>query len=122
MLVPYIITLGFYRFIHYCTKFDSFTNLTKLFFIVLLLILNIFFGSFFYILFFRYKFELRDNIFEKTIFVFISIIFVIIFFPLQLFINQIFILLFLIFNRSNMIEEINDIVEKVTGVSFIMDE
>ena len=122
MLVPYIITLGFYRFIHYCTKFDRYTNLTKIFFIVLLLILNIFFGSFFYILFFRHKFELRNNKYEKTIFFFITIIFVIIFFPLQLFINQIFIFLFLIFNHSYIIEEINDIVEKVTGISFIRDE
>ena len=122
MLVPYLITQGFYRFIHYCTKFDRYTNLTKIFFIVLLLILNIFFGSFFYMLFIKYKFGLRDNKFEKVIFIFISLIFVIIFFPLQLFINQIFILLFLIFNHSNMIVEINDIVEKVTGFSFIRDE
>ena len=122
MLVSYLITQGFYRFIHYCNEFYEFTNLTKIFFKVLLLILIIFYGSFFYMLFIRYKFELRNNKFEKVIFIFISLIFEIIFFPIQLFINQIIILFFLIRDHSYMIISINNIVEKVTGISFIRDE
>ena len=122
MLVPYLITQGFYRFIHYCTEFDRFTNLTKIFFKVLLIILNIFFGGFFHMLYIKNKCAYRKNKYEKTIFVFISCIFEIIYFPLQLFINQIFLLLFLIVSFSQMIGKINDIVEEATGFSFIRDE
>ena len=70
-------------------------------------------------IFIRYKFELRNNKFEKVIFIFISLIFEIIFFPIQLFINQIIILFFLIRDPSYMIVNINNIVEKVTGIFFI---
>ena len=123
MLVPYLITIGFYRFIHYCTIFERYTNLSKIFLKVLLLILNIFFGCFFHIFYFNFRIS---NKFGNTIFVFISIIFELIYFPLQFIINQIFIFLFFIFNYSNpysnMLKKINDLVEGVIGFSFILGE
>ena len=121
MLIPYLTTQGFYRFIYYCTKIGRYTNLTKIFYQCLLIILNIFFGGFFHMQFIRYKIYLYNK-FEKTIFVLISCIFEVIFFPLQLFTNQLVILKLLIFDHSNVLTEMDKVFEKGIGFSFINNE
>ena len=57
--------------------------------------------------------------FIKVIFAIISFIFEIIYFPLQLLINQIIFLILLIKKRSIVIEELNSMVFVITGINFI---
>ena len=120
MLFPYLINQGFFAFIHYCHEVDRYTILINIFYHVLLLILNIFFGSFFYMLCIKNKIinYTRESYIQKAIFIFITIIFLIIFFPLQFIINQIFLLILIIYEHSNIIGNLNRIAEKATGFSF----
>ena len=122
MLLPYLISHGFYGFIHYCRYFDEYTKQTKLYFTILLLILNIFFGGFFHMLLVLYKFNRRPKKYIQIIFVFISILFEIIYFQIQLLSNLIILLLLLYYRRSGMIRKLNDMVDDVIGIQFIRNE
>ena len=117
MLIPYLITQGFFRFIHFCHKLGQNTQLSKIFFTVLFIILNIFFGGFFHMLFIGDKCYI-DSKFIKPIFILISLIFEIIYFPFQLITNQLVILKLLIFDFRNFLDVMDNYVEKGTGLSF----
>ena len=120
MLFPYLISHGFIRFIHYCYTFNIKSKQTKIFYGFLLLVLNIFFGGIFHMLIiFQIIIRKPYIYFIKVIFAIISFIFEIIYFPLQLLINQIIFLILLIKKRSIVIEELNSMVFVITGINFI---
>ena len=121
MLLPYLISHGFYSFIHYCNYFDEYSKQTKLYYTILLLILNIFFGGFFHMLLILHKLIRRPKKYIQIIFVFISIIFEIIYFRLQLLSNLIVLLLLFLSRRSGMIRKLNYMVDDTTGIQLIRD-
>ena len=121
MLLPYLISHGFYGFIHYCKFFDEYSKQTKLYFTVLLLILNIFFGGFFHMLLILRELFRRPKKYIQIIFAFISIIFEIIYFRLQLLSNLIVLLLLFFKRRSGMIRKLNYMVEDAIGIQLIRD-
>ena len=122
MLIPYLISQGFNNFIYFCSIFYDYTNLTEIFFIFLLLILNIFFGGFFYTLYFERKYFRRENKFVTAISILIAFIYLIIFFYIQFIINLIMFLLLLIFGGfSNVIDKLNYIVEESTGTRIVRE-
>ena len=122
MLLPYLISHGFYGFIHYCRYFYDYSKQTKLYYTILLLVLNIFFGGFFHMLSILYNFTRRPKKYVQIIFFFISIMFEIIYFQIQLISNLIILLILLIKRPSRMIRKLSDMVENITGIQFIRDE
>ena len=122
MLIPYLISQGFNNFIYFCSIFYDYTNLTEIFFIFLLLILNIFFGGFFYILCIKRIYFTSENKFVTAISILIAFIYLIIFFYIQFIINLIMFLLLLIFGGfSNVIDKLNYIVEESTGTRIVRE-
>jgi hypothetical protein len=121
MLLPYLISHGFYGFIHYCKFFDEYSKQTKIYLTILLLILNIFFGGFFHMLLIFRKLIRRPKKYIQIIFVFISFIFEIIYFRLQLLSNLYVFLLLFYKRRSRMIRKLNNIVEDAIGIQLIRD-
>ena len=69
-----------------------------------------------------YKFNRRPKKYIQIIFVFISILFEIIYFQIQLLSNLIILLLLLYYKRSGMIRKLNDMVDDVIGIQFIRNE
>ena len=122
MLIPYLISQGFNNFIYFCSIFYDYTNLTEIFFKFLLLILNIFFGGFIYILDFKRRNFGRGNKFVTAISILIAFIYLIIFFYIQFIINLIMFLLLLIFGGfSNVINKLNYKVEQSTGTTLVRE-
>ena len=123
MLLPYLINQRFSVFIYYCYYAKINSKRTQIYFGFLLLVLKIFFGEFFYALkFFNYIIRRSPihliNI--KIIFVFISIIFEIIYFPFQFILNQIHILVFIFSSHEySFIREINNDFHDAIGIYFI---
>ena len=122
MLIPYLISQGFNNFIYFCSIFYDYTNLTEIFFKFLLLILNIFFGGFFCVLYARRIYFTSENKFVTAISILIAFIYLIIFFYIQFIINLIMFLLLLIFGGlSNVIDKLNYIVEESTGTRIVRE-
>ena len=123
MLLPYLISHGFFGFIHYCYYAKRNSKQTEIYFGFLLLVLQIFFGGFFYALkFFNYIIKRRriHLIYIKIIFVFISIIFEIIYFPFQFLLNQICILVLIFSSHEySFIKELNRDFHHAIGIYFI---
>ena len=121
MLLPYLISHGFFSFIYYCNNHYNNSKQTKIFYGFLLLVINIFFGGFFHMLIIFKKINRGAPMFIKIIFVIISFIFELIYFPLQLLINQIILLILLLKKHSiiYIIEELNNIALDVTGLNII---
>ena len=117
MLIPYIISEGFLRFIYLCTRIPDFTNLNRIFNKMILIILTIFFEGFFFILKFEEYF--RDKV--SHINYLIATIYCIIFFPLQFIIN-IFMIIFILIFGNNFFSEFNSLIEIAFGKPFIINE
>ena len=107
MLIPYLINEGFFRFIYLCSRFNEYTDLTKIFNKMLLIFLTIFFEGFVFML--KIEDYFRSKI--SRISYLNAFIYLIIFFPLQLMINLILILFILIV--SNFFREFNALLEIV---------
>ena len=133
MLIPYLkIYKGFYPFIYQCSHvFRENSILKKNYDIVSFLVLNILFGGFFQMLYIQHYLNQRIKKFEKRAFIFIAIIYEIIFYQIQLFINQVIILGLLIHSYHKYIYsdfislflfDLNKIVENGTDFCFIKDE
>ena len=121
MLLPYLISHGFYGFIHYCIYFDNYSRQTKVYFTILLLVVHIFFGGFVYMLEALYRTENRPQKYVQMIFVLISAIFEIIYFPLQLLINIVILLILIVKEHSHMLAKLNGMIVHIFGVQFIRD-
>ena len=121
MLFPYLIGHGFYGFIHYCKYFDYYSRQTKLYFTIFLLVVHIFFGGFVYMLESLYRAEHRPQKYVQMIFVLVSVLFEIIYFPLQLLINLVILLILIIKEHSHMLAKLNGMIVHIFGVQFIRD-
>jgi hypothetical protein len=120
MILPYLINHGFYGFIHYCIYFDNYSRQTKVYFTILLLVVHIFFGGFVYMLEALYMGE-RPQKYVQMIFVLVSVIFEIIYFPLQFLINIVILLILFIKENSHMLAKLNGMTLHIFGVQFIRD-
>jgi hypothetical protein len=95
MLIPYLINLGFYRFIYVCIKADNDFHFAfkQVSLKTCVFILYFFFGCFFDILCLEHKIHFFSKNFEQKVEILISIIFLFIYFPIQFIINQITIII-----------------------------
>ena len=122
MLILYIKKLGFLNFIYHFSQQGQYTIFHEIFYKFLLFILHLFFGGIFYILFVGNKIlDNREiNRFNKTLFVLLAFIFLIIFFPIQFLINlNVLLILIILRGHREFIMEINDLVEESTGTLFV---
>ena len=103
----------FWNFIEQCKDMHRDNNILKIFLKIYLWFLIICFGGFFGILFYAKKLGIfNENIKQNKGLIFISIIIIIIIFPVQLIINFIFIIIMIIIHRTKFINKINDIIIK----------
>jgi len=121
MLLPYLINHGFNNFIHYCINFNRYSRQTKIYYSILLIVLNLFFGGFIYMLLILYNIDQRPKKYVQMVFVLISAIFLIIYFPLQLLVNLMIFIYLIIKERSHILSKLNGIIVFLTGVHFIRD-
>ena len=124
MLIPYLIIYSFPEFIYHCYNDPTISKLPVFFYNLILLILYIFYGGILNILYIKHF--IRGNVDRSGIFILISkiiqilfaIVYIIIYFPLQLFINIIIILILIILNGSDFMNVINHNFEDCFGVPF----
>ncbi len=116
MLIPYLISEGFLRFIYSCCRITHFTKLTVILNKTILIFLTIFFEGFIFILKFEEYFRSKISRINYLI----AAIYLIIFFPLQFIINIILIIFILI--KGNFFSEFNELLNIVFGKNFKINE
>ena len=116
MLIPYLISEGFLRFIYLCYRITHFTKLTEILNKTILIFLTIFFEGFIFILKFEEYFRSKISRINYLI----AAIYWIIFFPLQFIINIILIIFILI--KGNFFSEFNGLLNVVFGKNFKINE
>ena len=128
MLIPYLINLGFYRFIYVCKTADrdfhyAFKQVALK---TCIFILYFFFGGFFDILFLDQQIHYNSKNFQDGVEILISIIFLFIYFPIQFIINQI-IMIIITIDRCRyrcicrLIPSLENIIYEAIGIRFGLD-
>ena len=117
MIIPYLINLGFFRFIDLCksggTVFEyAFKQISLK---TIIFTIYFFIGGFFNILFLEKALNRYPKTIQKISQVLISIIYTIIYFPIQFIINQIIMILIIIFNDCELIKIIDKLIRETTG-------
>ena len=117
MLIPYLINLGFFRFIDLCWSGGSAFEYAFKQISLKTIIFTIYFfiGGFFNILFLGKALNRYPKTIQKISQVLISIIYTIIYFPIQFIINQIIMILIIIFNDWELIKIIDKLIRETTG-------
>ena len=117
MLIPYLINQRFYRFIYYYTQFREKTEVKIIFNKFYQISSHLFFGSFFFTLVPQKYLRYDKNRYENFVSYFISFIFPIIYFPLQLLVN---IFIIYIWRGYHLFEDIQTWDNYGAGFSFIL--
>ena len=121
MLIPYIVSIGFFRFIYQFFYFQ-FHKITEIIRKLFLILSNACFGGFFILLFIGRYFNIYSKyskkIFDK-IYIATSVILVLLFFPIQLILNIIYITYIALLHYWNFTYILNSNVNEVININFI---
>ena len=122
MLIPYLISQGFYSFIYQCYRIRSNIYLAHIFYKTVIQFLFFFFGGLFYTLYFLKRIKRRfyeDSIrIVKAIYYFISIFLFLIYFFLFFFLANIITIIIVLCNCNTFIIDLNNIILNSIGYSF----
>ena len=124
MLIPYLINLGFYRFIYLSnvTDHDFKYAFKQVSLKTILFILYFFFGGFFNILLTEFKCNKHTYFHQELAYILIAIIYIVIYFPIQFIINQFLMIIILILNECKLITNLNKILKESINKQFNIDE
>ena len=124
MLIPYLINLGFYRFIYLSkvANHDFRYAFKQVSLKTILFILYFFFGGFFNILLTEFKCNKHTYFHQELAYILIAIIYLVIYFPIQFIINQFLMIIILILNECKLITNLNKILKESINKQFNIDE
>ena len=125
MLIPYLISQGFLRFIYLCTRFErNDFYLKKIFYKALIILIFVLAGGFFYILSILKDLGRVNNnlkkIMEPIYFLFSIILFLVFYFPFIFLIN-LFTIIYTIINYNRNIMKLNDLIDYTIGYNFVIN-